>query len=175
MSEKTDILYDALKRENAISLYSGRVMIYDEGLGEIQFWRIGENENFLTLYKPGCTIYFDGWNLALNDEGKATGLNLKIGENVVSYLMFPSEKKLIANHNSFYVEQFTLKMSDALIANTAEKGDWINKEMSAVVDGIKHNLGKLKKNADKETFQKSCVDLANYAMMGFYLEGKSES
>lgn len=172
MSEKLDILFETLKREHMISLYYNRAMFYDTGFGEIQFWELGEKENFLTLSRPGCIIYFDGWNLVLNEEGKAIGLSLKMGDNEVSSFVFPSKKKIISNHNHFYIDEFAVAMEDALDASLAEKDDWANKDFDYIITGLKHNLGKLKKSTPKEEFQKSCVDLANYAAMGYYLREK---
>lgn len=169
MSEKLDVLFETLRREKVVSLYYDRVMFYDEGFGEIQFWNLSEKDNLLVLSNSGIQIFFDGWSLVLNDEGRATGLNLKSGDIVFSTLKFPNPTRLIQNHNHFYIDEFAAEMSEALDNNTAGKGDWTFCTFDTVEKGLKHNLGKLKKSAEENEFRKSCVDLANYAAMAYYL------
>ena len=171
MSEKFDMLYDALKREHVISLYHNRVMFYDEGYGEIQFWVLSEKEDKLTISNKGVSISFDGWSLNLNDDGKATGISLKLGETVVATMKFPSKAKIIQNHNHFYIEEFATEMSCALDKSTEQKGDWADCAWDTLQTGLKSNLGKLKKKTEKEELRKSCVDLANYAAMMYYIFG----
>ena len=169
MSEKFDTLFDALKREKVISLYYNRAMFYDEGMGEIQFWNLSEKDDMLVLSNAGCQLFFDGWSMILNDEGRATGLNLKMGEKFFAALKFPSPTRLIQNHNNFYIDEFAIGMSQALDEAVAQKGDWAFCTFDTVEKGLKHNLGKLKKTTEINEFKKSCIDLANYAAMGYFL------
>ena len=169
MSEKLDTLFDALKREKVISLYYNRVMFYDEGMGEIQFWNLSEKDDMLVLSNAGCQLFFDGWSMILNDEGRATGLNLKMGEKFFAALKFPNPARLIQNHNNFYIDEFAIGMSQTLDEAVAQKGDWAFCTFDTVEKGLKHNLGKLKKTTEIDEFKKSCIDLANYAAMGYFL------
>lgn len=163
MSEKYDNLFKELKDKNLISLYYNRVMFYDEGFGEIQFWNLAEDSDYLILENKGVSIYFDKWELS------DKCLYIHKNDTIVGCFKFPNEKKLIANHNHFYVDQFTLEMSDILDKNVEQKNDWTAKTFDEIVTGLKHNLGKLKKSTENDEFRKSCVDIANYAMMAYYL------
>ena len=60
-------------------------------------------------------------------------------------------------------------MSAALQQALPQKGDWADCSAETVEEGLKHNFGKLKKKTEIEEFRKSCVDLANYAAMAYYL------
>ena len=60
-------------------------------------------------------------------------------------------------------------MSSALDEAVDGKGDWTYCTFDTVINGIKHNLGKLKKSTEINEFRKSCVDLANFAAMGYFL------
>ena len=171
MSAKLDVLHDALKREHVISLYHDRVMFYNDGFGEIQFWTLSETEDKLVISNKGVSISFDGWSLTLNDEGKANGISLKLGDVVVATMKFPSPTKIIQNHNHFYIEEFATDMSYTLDKNVEQKGDWADCTWETVQTGLKSNLGKLKKKTEKEELRKACIDLANYAAMMYYIFG----
>ena len=163
MKEKYNELFNALKERKLISLYYNRVMFYNEGLGEVQFWNLAEDSDYLVLENNGVSIYFDKWDFS------DKCLYIHKNDTIVGCFKFPNEKKLIANHNHFYVDQFTLEMSDTLDKNVEQKGDWAFCTSDTVINGIKHNLGKLKKTTETEEFKKSCIDLANYAAMAYYL------
>lgn len=163
MSEKLNAFLKELKERNLISLYYNRVMFYNEGFGEIQFWDLFEDGDSLVLENKGVMVYFDKW------EFSDKYLYIYKGDNVIGSFKLPSEKKIIANHNYFYIDQFGVEMSEALDINTAQKGDWAYCSFETVADGIKGNVDKLKLETDAEEFKKSCVDLANFAAMGYYL------
>lgn len=169
MSERFDNLLNALKGEKVISLYYNRVMFYDEGMGEIQFWNLSEKDDMLVLSNAGCQLFFDDWSMILNDNGKATGINLKMGDKFFAAMKFPNPTRLIQNHNHFYIDEFAVEMSSALDGAVAQKGDWTFCTFDTVEKGLKHNLGKLKNSTEENEFKESCVDLANYAAMAYYL------
>lgn len=171
MSEKYNELFKALKEQNLISLYYNRVMFYNEGYGEIQFWNLEEiSENVLCLKNKGVWVFFDRWEFSETPASKS--LHVYNGELETAEFKFPSEKKLISVHNHFYVDEFTVEMANLLDANVAQKGDWTLISSEAAEKGLKHNLGKLKKSTEIEEFKKSCVDLANYAFMSYFLAEK---
>ena len=159
---KRDELFNALKERNLVSLYKDRVMFYDEGFGEIQFWVLDEDEEVgcLVLENKGVTIYFDKWELSEKD------LYISRNDKVVGAFRLPNQSKIIANHNHFYVDEFATTMSEFLDTNTPQKGDWACCNYQQVVDLLKKNVENLN---DKEKIQKSCIDIANFAMMAFYL------
>ena len=159
---KREELFNALKEKNLISLYHERVMFYDEGFGEIQFWTLDEDEEIscLVLENKGVAIYFDAWELSDKD------LYISICGKTIGAFRFPNQNKIIANHNHFYVDEFAVKMSDVLDTNVAEKGDWACCNYQQVVDLLKKNVGNLD---NKKDIKQSCVDIANFAMMTFYL------
>ena len=163
MSEKYDSLFKELKDRNLISLYYNRVMFYDEGFGEIQFWNLAEDSDYLILENMGVSIYFDKWELS------DKCLYIHKNDTIVGCFKLPSDRKIIANHNHFYIEQFAVDMSEILDSNVEQKGDWACCSFDTAEKGLKHNLGKLKKSSNRDDFKKSCVDLANYAAMSFYL------
>lgn len=168
MSEKYNELFNALKERKLISLYYNRVMFYDEGAGEIQFWSLEEiSERVLCLRNKGVWVFFDRWEFSETPASKS--LHVYKEEFEIAEFKFPSEKKIISNHNHFYMEEFLLNMSETLDNNIEQKGDWALCTSDTVINGIKHNLGKLKKTTETEEFKKSCIDLANYAAMAYYL------
>lgn len=164
MSDKYDNFYNDLKSKQCISLYYNRVMFYNDGFGEIQFWNLSEDENGLKLSNSGCEISFDNWKV---EEDNLLYLYNK--ENLITKFILPKPARLAGNHNTFYVEEFTKVMEDVLNKNVKEKGDWACSSVEQDIAGIKHNLGKLKLKSDEETFRKSCIDIANYAVMAYYL------
>lgn len=168
MKEKYNELFNALKERKLISLYYNRVMFYDEGAGEIQFWSLEEiSERVLCLKNKGVWVFFDGWEFSELPTSKS--LHVYNDKTEIAEFKFPSEKKIISNHNHFYMEEFLLNMSETLDNNIEQKGDWTFCTSDTVINGIKHNLGKLKKTTETEEFKKSCIDLANYAAMAYYL------
>ena len=67
MSEKYDNLFKELKEKHLISLYYNRVMFYNDGAGEVQFWELIETtETLLALKNKGISIYFDSWRFVDN-------------------------------------------------------------------------------------------------------------
>ena len=160
MKEKYDELYNALKEKNLVSLYHDRVMFYDEGFGEIQFWELEEDSEYLVLENKGVMIYFDKWEL----NNKA--LYVYKNDTMIGSFKLPGPSKIISNHNHFYADEFAVTMSEFLDAGVAEKGDWASRDYDEVVGLLKKNVENLK---DKEKVQRSCVDIANYAMMAYYL------
>lgn len=159
---KRDELFNALKEKNLISLYYDRVMFYDSGFGEIQFWTLDEDEETgcLILENKGVTIYFDKWELSDKD------LYISRNDKTIGAFRLPNQNKIIANHNHFYVDEFAVTMSEFLDANVQEKGDWAYCNYQQVVDLLKKNVENLN---DKERAHKSCIDIANFAMMAYYL------
>lgn len=169
MSKRED-LFNELKAQNLISLYGDRVMFYDEGWGEIQFWKLEEiSESVLCLKNNGVCVFFDRWEFS--ETGSSKSLHVFRGEFEVSEFKFPNKNKIIANHNHFYVEEFAVEMSDVLDKNVEQKGDWADSNWDTILSGLKGNLGKLKKKTEKEELKKSCIDLANYAVMMYYIFG----
>ena len=165
MSEKFDNLFNELKSRHLISLYYNRVMFYNEGAGEIQFWNLEDvAEDTLVLKNKGVQIFFDSWEF---EENKA--LHIFRNGNEVAVFKFPNDIRIAVNHNYFYIEQFTAEMSAALQQALPQKGDWADCSVETIENGLKHNLGKLKKKTEIEEFRKSCVDLANFAAMAYYL------
>lgn len=166
MSEKLDNLYNELKSRHLISLYYDRVMFYDEGVGEIQFWTLDANsDGNLILKNKGVMVFFNSWTF----EEERRLLHVFLNEAEVAAFKFPSEVKIAVNHNYFYIEQFAAEMTEALQQVLPQKGDWAYCSAEIVEEGLKHNFGKLKKKTEIEEFKKSCVDLANYAAMAYYL------
>lgn len=157
---KREELFNALKERNLISLYKDRVMFYDEGFGEIQFWNLEEDSDYLVLENKGVSVYFDKW------EFSEKVLYIYKNETMIGAFKLPSQSKIIANHNHFYVDEFAITMSEFLDANVPEKGDWACHDYQQTVDLLKKNVENLN---DKEKIQKSCIDIANFAMMTFYL------
>ena len=165
---KRDELFNALKEKKLISLYYDRIMFYDEGHGEIQFWTLDEDEeaDCLILENKGAAIYFDTWELS------DKSLYISRGGKIIGAFKFPNQNKIIANHNHFYVEEFATTMSEILDAYTPSKGDWTYCDYQQVVDLLKKNVENLD---DKEKIQRSCIDIANFAMMAYYLnEGRKQ-
>lgn len=168
MSEKFDAFYKALKDNKLFTLYGDRVMFYDEGYGEIQFWNLEEiSERVLCLKNKGVWVFFDRWEFSETPASKS--LHVYNGELETAEFKLPADKKITLNHNHFYIDQFAIGMSETLDKNVEQKGDWANCSFDTVLEGLKHNLGKLKKKTEIEEFRKSCVDLANFAAMGYYL------
>lgn len=159
MSKRED-LFNELKEKNLIALYYDRVMFYDEGYGEIQFWKLNEDSDFLILENKGVSVYFDKWELS------DKCLYVYKNDTIIGSFKLPNEKKIASNHNHFYVEEFATDMSEALDNNNSEKGDW-------AYCNVEQTIGLLKKNVDnldnKKDIKKSCVDIANFAMMTYYL------
>lgn len=168
MKEKYNELFNALKERKLISLYYDRVMFYDEGAGEIQFWVLDANsDGNLILKNKGVMVFFNSWTF----EEERRLLHVFLNEVEVATFKFPSEPRIATNHNHFYIEEFAVKMSEALQQALPQKGDWADCSVETVENGLKHNLGKLKKTTETEEFKKSCIDLANYAAMAYYLVG----
>lgn len=166
MSEKFDNLYNELKSRHLISLYYDRVMFYNDGTGEIQFWKLDANsDRNLILKNKGVMVFFNSWTF----EEERRLLHVFLNEAEVATFKFPSEAKIANNHNHFYIEEFAAEMSAALQQALPQKGDWADCSAETVENGLKHNLGKLKKGTESEEFRKSCVDLANFAAMAYYL------
>ena len=165
MSEKFDNLFNELKSRHLISLYYNRVMFYDEGAGEIQFWNLEDvAEDTLILKNKGVQVFFDSWEF---EEDKA--LHIFRNGNEVAVFKFPNEIRIAVNHNYFYIEQFAVEMSAALQQVLPQKGDWAYCSKETVMRGIANNLEKLNDKTEIETYKKSCVDLANFAAMAYYL------
>ena len=168
MSEKFDNLFNELKSRHLISLYYNRVMFYDEGAGEIQFWNLEEiSETVLCLKNKGVWVFFDRWEISETPTSKS--LHVFNGELEAAEFKFPNEIRIAVNHNYFYIEQFAAEMSAALQQVLPQKGDWADCSKETVMNGINHNFEKINDNTDVETFRKSCVDLANFAAMAYYL------
>ena len=157
---KRDELFNALKEKKLVSLYYDRIMFYDEGFGEIQFWTLGEESDYLILENKGVMIYFDKWELT------DKVLYIYKNDTVVGSFKLPSISKIISNHNHFYVDEFAATMSEFLDANTPNKGDWAYCSYQQVIDLLKKNVENLN---DREKAHKSCIDIANFAMMAYYL------
>lgn len=156
---KRDDLFNALKERNLITLYYDRVMFYDEGYGEIQFWKLNENSDFLILENKGVSVYFDKWELS------DKCLYVYKNDTIIGSFKLPNEKKIALNHNHFYVDNFAVDMSETL-DNNSEKGDWAYCNVEQAVSLLKKNVNNLD---NKKDIKKSCVDIANFAMMTFYL------
>ena len=162
---KREELFNALKEKNLISLYHERVMFYDEGFGEIQFWNLEEiSESVLCLKNKGVWVFFDRWEFSETPASKS--LHVFNGELEAAEFKLPADKKIILNHNHFYVDEFAVQMSDVLDTNVAEKGDWAYCNYQQVVDLLKKNVSNLDNNKD---IKHSCIDIANFAMMAYYL------
>lgn len=159
MSKRDDLIKE-LKEKNLISLYHERVMFYDEGFGEIQFWTLEEENDSLILKNKGVIIYFDTW------EFSDVCFYIYRNSSIIGSFKLPNQNKIIANHNHFYVDEFAVEMSHTLDNNVAEKGDWACCNYQQVVDLLKKNVGNLDGNKD---IKQSCIDIANFAMMSFYL------
>ena len=165
MSEKFDNFYSELKNKHLISLYHDRVMFYNEGAGEIQFWVLEEiSETVLCLKNKGVWVFFDGWEFSELPASKS--LHVLNGEHEIAEFKLPSEARIAANHNYFYVEEFAAEMTDALQRALPQKGDWADCTYDQVVGLLKKNVGNL--DAQKNV-KDSCIDIANYAMMAYYL------
>ena len=162
--ENFDELFNVLKERGYVSLYYNRIMFYNEGFSEIQFWTLDWDSDYLMLENRGITIFFNKWEI---DESKS--LITYINDTITGVFKFPSEKKIMQNHNHFYVDEFSAEMSDALDKNTNEKGDWTFCARETVLDGMKRNLKSIENSTDSDIFKKSCVDLANFSVMGYYL------
>ncbi len=159
MSKRED-LFNELKERNLITLYYDRVMFYDEGYGEIQFWKLDEDSDFLILENKGVSVYFDKW------EFSDKCLYVYKNDTIIGSFKLPNEKKIASNHNHFYVDNFAVDMSETLDNNYSEKGDWAYCNVEQVVSLLKKNVDNLD---SKKDIKKSCVDIANFAMMTFYL------
>ena len=165
MSEKFDNLYNELKSRHSISLYRNRVMFYNDGAGEIQFWNLEDAaEDTLLLKNKGVQVFFDSWKF--EEDGT---LHVLRNEVEIAVFKLPTDTRIAVNHNYFYIEEFAVEMSAALQQALPQKGDWADCSAETVENGLKHNLGKLKKKTGIEEFRKSCIDLANYAAMAYYL------
>lgn len=164
---KREEFYNALKEKKLVSLYYDRIMFYNEGFGEIQFWDLKEiSANVLMLENSGVGIFFDRW------EFNGGYLHVFRNDVEVGDFKLPNPGKITSNHNHFYVEEFATTMSEFLDANVAEKGDWAYCSYDQVIDLLKKNIENLN---DKEKIQKSCIDIANFAMMAYYLnEGRKQ-
>ena len=168
MKEKYNELFNALKERKLISLYYDRVMFYDEGAGEIQFWSLEEiSERVLCLRNKGVWVFFEEWEFSETPASKS--LHVYKDKTEIAEFKFPSEKRIISNHNHFYIDEFAVEMSSALDEAVDGKGDWAYCTFDTVINGIKHNLDKLKESTEINEFRKSCVDLANFAAMGYFL------
>ncbi len=164
MSKRED-LFNELKEKNLITLYYDRVMFYDEGYGEIQFWSLEEiSERVLCLKNKGVWVFFDRWEFSEIPTSKS--LHVYNGEFETAEFKLPNEKKIASNHNHFYVDNFAVDMSETLDNNYSEKGDWAYCNVEQTVSLLKKNVGNLD---SKKDIKKSCVDIANFAMMTFYL------
>ena len=160
MSEKLDNFYNELRSKHLISLYYNRVMFYNDGFTEIQFWTLSEDSDYLILENKGVSIYFDKW------EFSDKCLYIYKNDTIIGCFKLPSDRKIMFNHNHFYVEEFTVNMSEKLDNNITEKGDWANCTYDQVIDLLKKNVGNLDVQKD---IKGSCIDIANYAMMAYYL------
>lgn len=174
MSEKLDNIINELKAVGMITLYGNRIMGYKSGAGEIQPWNIKDssNEGSLIIYNDCAEIEFDSYEIEQN-----RGMTCKKGDAVVLSFKFPSQKRIIENHNTFYVEEFCSQMEQALSENVESKGDWYSKfgeKAKTFIEGSKRNLSHIKQSSTKEEVQKACVDAANYIMMCYYLFNEKE-
>lgn len=175
MSENLDNLYRELKSKHYISLYYNRVMVYDEGLGELQFWSLSDSEdNLLCINNKGTNIYFNKWEFSVPEDYKSTTLSLYIDDKLIAKFKMPRPNKIISNHNNFYVEEFAKNMIIILEDYTKEKGDWADLEFNTVMSGLERNFNKIKNITSKEEFEKTCLDIANYSMMAKYLFNTEE-
>jgi len=169
MSEKLESLFKELKDKHYISLYYNRVMVYNEGFGEIQFWTLSDSGDILCISNKGVDILFDRWEFRPPEEGKPEFLTLYLDNKLVTKLKMPKLSRIIANHNNFYIEEFVKKMISILEENVREKGDWADFNYDDALINIEKNLAKLKNKTSEEEVRKSCIDIANYAAMSYYL------
>ena len=172
MSKLEEFMND-MRGLRLVTLHGNRIMFHNEGRAEIQFWTCEEeDENFLNLKTPGVKVRFDAWEIVTSEKARPK-VKVSISGNDLATFSTPSKKKIIDSHNIFYPDQFAVEMSEELSKN-AEKGDWFDHmgKVGDLRDAIKKNLQTTSTKLDKETIRKSCVDIANYAMMIRYLYGE---